>query len=231
MAKFKTKHEVISRDDLETIKLISEIRSLKLFWLIPALNLAVAILAALIGFWSGFFDTNMKLIEIERNKLENLQDSIEDKQILLKKLNLITIKKDSLEIKLTDSYNQIDSKNKMIHNKDSIIEVLNKWITTNQPRLDLKQEVLSFVKEIRVLIDEFNKINSYSNFPVLCNIYNFNYQQKAILYRTKLEYYIYGLNSVEDFEGFRNYTTIPASIISMRYVADDLENLANKLTN
>jgi cell division protein FtsL len=218
MNKYHKDLSELNDDDLKKEKLISEIKDLNKPWYKQHYfyTFLATFFVLIFGAIGGFFNWDKYQLKKDLAKLETEISKRKNEQDSLIKLNLSLI-------------NKYDSTKNALNDKDSIIAELKKWITIKQPPVDLKQEVLSFVNEIRILIDEYNKINSFSNHPVLCNIYNSIYQQKAILFRIKLEYYLYGKNSIDDFEGFRNYTTAPASIISMRYVAEDLEVMANMI--
>jgi hypothetical protein len=231
MAKFKTKHKELSKDELEREKLISEIRVLnRPFW--KESSFIIAIMLALIGWLSGIFEASKKLIEIKTKELEKQRDSL---VIEISKLSddYITIKYnyDSIQGKFDTLSYEFEKSKKTEYtlkiNNDSLKIELDIWKLLKQSKPDLQKEVLGFVREIRFLISEYTP--SLDNTHVVCRIYDHNYRQNALLYRQKLEYLLYGTNSTGNFEKSSYYMEVRATIRSMRFVADDLEAMANMI--
>lgn len=260
----KERNKGLSKKDLERKKLTSEIRSLKLFWLAPVSSLAIAVVAAVIGYWTGFFDTKLNLIEIRTIKLEIEEDSLKSRKLKLNKdLIKLSYKYDSIRGKLDSiarlnlslnekvaiALNTIEMKDSIIENKDTInarqARDYKKWTQSKQSPLDLKNEVLRFVQHLRYLLkvsslfpdyELAGKLDSPDHTQFInpiCYIYRYNYQEDAKLYRIKIDY-VLGNPAPEDISNIRVYAIYrddTPDIFYIKSVADDLEKMANKITN
>ncbi len=258
----KERNKELSKKDLARKKLISEIRNFKLFWLTPSLSLATTVVVAIVGWRSGFFETNLKLIEIKTIKLQMEEDSLKSRKLKLNKdLIKLSYKYDSIRGKLDSiaelnlslkekaaiDLNTIEMQASIIENKDTInarlSRDLKKWTQSEQSPLELKSEVLMFVKELENLLSliaaypdaNFTGKIDGSGFSVFNNpinyIYMRNYQEKALFYRNKIDYVLgKDQNNSEVTRWHTIYMESPATYVEISYVADDLEAMANKIT-
>ncbi len=110
---------------------------------------------------------------------------------------------------------------------------------SKQSPLDLKVEVLNFVKDLRNLINvsklfpysEYGHLSQFTN-PI-CVVFTTNYLMKAYQYRSKIDevlgikLYFYDPNYVRAHPFWGD---TPYSLNSIAFIANDLEIMAEKIT-
>lgn len=240
------KNNGLTKEQLEKIKLIAEIKTLnKSILSQPAFWTFIAVvITACIGFYTGLFQSQKALIELE------------NKELNLKKDNLHIVI-DSLDHQYRILQNEHDSLYFVVYGmqkeQDSIKYAYKIWKQKKQSKKELKDEVLKFTGTVRAFLLEQNKesisnmfkgrqindnlpqrskdslweirtIEMINRSNYYMDIYNKNYKTNAIIYREKLAEYLPNHKT----EYYFHYTN-PVNPLGIEDVVDDLEYMANKL--
>jgi hypothetical protein len=221
---------------LEKEKLVSEIKILKNIWRHPTFwaslfTFLIAFFATIYSWKSGLFEIKSEKLELETMKLEMKRDTL-NKRI------------DNLESKYVHLRKKYDSVtiviNGYVSQYDSIQKVLTKWGKIKQNKSDLKEEVLQFVSQVRMLINNIkisenkeieewrkNKNTPYANNQyIFINEYDTKYKVKAIIYREKLMKYLPNIKMEQIDVSFYEHVV---NRLQLEMITDNLEYLALKL--
>lgn len=233
------KFKDLSNDQLAKEKLIAEIKSHRIYKQPAFWTFIVILITAGTGFYTGLFQAQRTLIELQNVEL--------------------SLKRDALSLKIDSLENEF---NKLRHDNDSIYIVANNlqneqdsikkkyaiWKKTKQSKEELQTEVLDYVNTLRVLISEYKaksdeilyEMRTGSNTDSLWNVhsnkisfisteymnkYKNLYKTQSILYRDKLIEYLSNYKSVY---GYVDYLHV-VNFLGIEAIADDLEYMANEL--
>jgi len=222
----------LSKEDLETRKLVSELRFWPRLFQIPSFwSFIIVVIASIITYQSGVFDVRSKLLAVKTERLEIKKNSL-DAQII------------NLEQGYYRKEQEYDSLLQIIQRinrmKDSIQNLLQIKAVKIQSKKQLSKEVLGFTADIRTMINkwdqkeieekkELEKQNKYiyvSYSGDMMREYNTYFKTKAMLYKKKLMIFLPDWKSVKystpDYER-------PTNPIGLNMVVDDLELMAREV--
>jgi hypothetical protein len=231
-----SKLDSLSNEELEKKKLVSEIKNLnKSVWKQPSFwTFLIVILATIYSWQSGLFETKSKILELKTIQLNLRKDTLNQQIEIIQEQKSDIIKKyDSLTVIV---YN-LSAENA------SIKKEVESWKQEKQSKFDLGSEILSFVKELRNLINKdkiedeqareryeknknWNEYTSYLMRNTLIRNYETNYKTRAIIYREKLIFYLPKVkvdrNSLFEYQ-------YPTNRLGLENITDNLEYMGYKL--